>query len=222
MVTPSIQSESEITPIVQASGIDERIVGASESPVRNGKGGSQSTLPGSCDRELKNLDEEQLKVAIKSAWKKHERLARKDMGPMLYWLRDKLRAQGSRNDLRDRDEGFGAWVAKTIEISRRTADRWADEYGLANDLMKRDPKPTSGHVTKCIEDRPAEDADDFYERELREHGKLIQINCWVSQEDHKQYEEALKTIKEHFKIANDKEAVLKGVQYAAQSLSHGG
>ena len=58
---------------------------------RNGNGGSQSTLPVSSDSEYENLDEAELKAAIKSAWKKHERLAKKDMGPLLYWLRVKLR-----------------------------------------------------------------------------------------------------------------------------------
>jgi hypothetical protein len=41
----------------------------------------------------------------------------------------------------------------------------------------------------------------------------------VSQKDHKQYEQALKTIKKQFKIANDKEAVLKGVCYAAEIIA---
>src|SRR5277367_2250906 len=94
----------------------------------NGNGGSQSTLHVSSNSELEKLNENELRSAIKSAWKKHERLAKKDMGPLLYWLRVKLRAQGSRNDIIDKDRGFGAWVEDNLDITRRTADRWGDEY----------------------------------------------------------------------------------------------
>ncbi|HUE51748.1 MAG TPA: hypothetical protein VMO80_05380 [Terriglobales bacterium] len=45
------------------------------------------------------LNEQELKAAIIAAWKKHEELAKQDLAPMLYWLRDKLRAQGARNDI---------------------------------------------------------------------------------------------------------------------------
>lgn len=187
----------------------EQLNDSEHLPVRNENGGSQSTLLVPSDTELQKLNEQELKAAIKSAWKKHERLAKKDMGPLLYWLRFKLRAQGSRNDIHDEDRGFGAWVEDNLDISRRTADRWANEYGLANGLMMRDG--TSSQVTKS-------DEDEFYEQELRKHGKNIQFNYWVSQTVHKQYERSLKTIKKHFKIANDKEAVLRGVCYAAETI----
>lgn len=187
----------------------EQLNDSEHLPVRNENGGSQSTLLVPSDAELQKLNEQELKAAIKSAWKKHERLAKKDMGPLLYWLRFKLRAQGSRNDIHDEDRGFGAWVEDNLDISRRTADRWANEYGLANGLMMRDG--TSSQVTKS-------DEDEFYEQELRKHGKNIQFNYWVSQTVHKQYERSLKTIKKHFKIANDKEAVLRGVCYAAETI----
>ena len=182
----------------------------------NGDGHSQSTLPLPSASELKKLDEEELKAAIKSAWKKHERIAKKDMGPLLYWLREKLRAQGSRNDLRDQDKGFGAWVEENLDVTRRTADSWADAYAVANGLRER--KPTYGNASISSEAHPD---DDFHAAELRKHGRMIQINYWVSQKDHKQYEQALKTIKTHFKIANDKEAVMKGVQYAGQAIARG-
>jgi hypothetical protein len=180
----------------------------------NGNGGSQSTLPVSSDSELKKLDEEQLKAAIKFAWKKYERLAKKEMGQLLYLLREKLRAQGSRNDLRDRDKGFGAWVEETIEISRRTADRWADEYGLANGLMKR--KSTSRQVAKSFEAD-----DDFYARDLRKHGRQIQMNFWVSVGDYQRHEHAVKVLKKHFKTSSTQDAIVKGVEYAAQTLARG-
>jgi hypothetical protein len=130
---------------------------------------SESTAPD--DAELQKLNTEQLKAAIVSAWKKMERIGKKDMGPQLYWLREKLRAQGSRNDIRDQDKGFGAWVEKTIEISRRTADRWADSYGLEHGLIKR--KSTSRHDDQKL--FSTED-DDFYAQELRKHGRQIQMN----------------------------------------------
>jgi hypothetical protein len=174
--------------------------------------GNTETLSVLPDLELQKLNEQELKAAIKSAWKKHERLAKKDMGPLLYWLRVRLRAQGSRNDIHDEDRGFGAWVEDNLDISRRTADRWADEYGLANGLMMRDG--TSSQVTKS-------DEDEFYEQELRKHGKNIQFNYWVSQTVHKQYEQALKTIKKQFKVTKDKQAVLKGVLYAAETIAAG-
>ncbi len=190
---------------------------AENLPPRNGNGGSQGTLPVSSDSELKKLDEEQLKDAIKSAWKKCERLAKKEMGQLLYLLREKLRAQGSRNDLRDRDKGFGAWVEETIEISRRTADRWADDYGLANGLMKR--KSTSRQVTKSFGDHPE---DDFYAQDLRKHGRQIQMNFWVPVREYQQHEKAVKALKKHFKTTSTQEAIVKGVQYAAQAIDRGG
>lgn len=182
----------------------------------NENGGSQSTLPVSSDSELQKLNEEELKAAIKSAWKKYERLAKKEMGQLLYLLREKLRAQGSRNDLRDGDKGFGAWVEQTIEISRRTADRWADEYGFANGLMKR--KATSGHVTKSFGEHVE---DDFYAQDLRKHGRQIQMNYWVSVTDYKRHEDAVKLLKKHFRTSSTQDAIVKGVQYAAQTLGRG-
>src|ERR1700734_1140488 len=90
----------------------------SEHPFfQNGNGTSHSTPPVSSDSELQKLGQAELKAAIQSAWKKLERIGKREMGPLLYWLREKLRAQGSRNDLRDRDKGFGAWVQETLQIS---------------------------------------------------------------------------------------------------------
>jgi hypothetical protein len=180
---------------------------------RNGNGGSQSTLPVSPDSEIKKLDEGQLKAAIKSAWKKVERVASKEMGPLLYWLREKLRAPGSRNDLRQQDKGFGAWVEENLDVTRRTADSWANAYAFENGLRER--KPTYGNPSTGSE---AHEDDDFYDQELRKQGKLIQINYWVTQKLHKQYEEALTVLKKHFNTTSDKEAVVKGVLRAAGQI----
>src|ERR1035437_6427193 len=181
---------------------------------RNGNGGSQSTLPVAPDSELEKLDEGQLKAAIKSTWKKYERLAKKEMGQLLYLLRENLRAQGSRNDLRDRDKGFGAWVEETIEISRRTADRWADEYGLANDLMKR--KATS----RQDDQKSFQHEDDAAQEEKRrKHGRMILGNHWVPLGEYQQHERALEVLKKHFQTSSKQDAIAKGVQYAATTLA---
>lgn len=184
-------------------------------PSRHASAVSESTAPG--DAELQKLSEEQLKAAIVSAWKKLERIGKKDMGPLLYWLREKLRAQGSRNDLRDKDKGFGAWVEKTVEISRRTADRWADGYGLEHGLIKR--KSTSRHdVQKLF----STGEDDFYSQELRKHGRQIQMNYWVTQSIFQRYETAVKVLRRHFKTTSSQEAVVKGALYAAENLASQG
>jgi hypothetical protein len=194
----------------------EQLNDSEHLPVRNGHGGSQGTLPVSPDSELQKLNEEELKAAIKSAWKKYERLAKKEMGQLLYWLREKLGAQGSRNDLRNQDKGFGAWVEQTIEISRRTADRWADEYGLANGLMKR--RATSRHDDQKLF---AHDDDDFQEAKRRKHGRQIQMNYWVPVSEFQRHEKAVKVLKKHFKTTSTQDAIVKGVQYAAQALARG-
>jgi hypothetical protein len=183
---------------------------------RNGNGGSRSTLPVSADSELKKLDEGQLKAAIKSTWKKHERLAKKEMGPLLYWLREKLRAQGTRNELRDQDKGFGAWVDENLEVTRRTADIWANEYAVANGLIKR--KLTFGSTSKSSEAHPD---DAFYDDDLRKHGRQIQMNYWVPVGEYQRHEKAVKALKKHFKTTSTQEAIVKGVQYAAKTLASG-
>jgi hypothetical protein len=113
-------------------------------------GAQQSGSGTSKESELEKLDEQELKAAIKSAWKKHEQLAKADMAPLLYWLRERLRAQGARNDIADSDRGFGTWVEHNLDISRRTADRWADDWGIAHDLKEPSKRvaPTSGQMSK--------------------------------------------------------------------------
>jgi hypothetical protein len=73
------------------------------------------------------------------------------MAPMLYQLRAKIKAQGKAG------EGFGQWVETHLDISRRTADRWADEYARKHGLKtfrqmtksrpKQSPKTADGKVT---------------------------------------------------------------------------
>ena len=85
---------------------------------------SAGTEPAKADySELAKLGEHELKAAIKAEWKKHEESARADLAPLLYFLRERLRAQGARNDLANSERGFEAWVEENLDISRRTADR---------------------------------------------------------------------------------------------------
>jgi hypothetical protein len=170
-----------------------------------------SEVPSDPSAKPENLNEQQLKTLLRAACKKYEASAKKEMSPLIYWLREKMRAQGSRNDLHDKDRGFGAWVDDNLDISRRTADRWANEWAIANKLMQ----PTSGHVSK------SED-DDFYAKELQKHENLVLIkylNYWVSPRQHEQYTQAVKTLQQHFKAANDKEAIYKGVLYVANAVA---
>jgi len=148
------------------------------------------------------LNEQELKAAIKAAWKKHEELAKQDLAPMLYWLRDKLRAQGARNDLtQDKDRGFAFWVEEHLDISRRTADRWCDWYAVK---MGYKQEATSGHLSKS-------DLE-LYEDILDTHkGKLqIAFNVWVPKALHVQYQKALARLQSEFGLKEKKEAVVRG------------
>ena len=159
--------------------------------------------------EPHTLTEQQLKSELKAAWKKHEKVAREEMGPLLYWLRDKLRAQGSRNDIHDKDRGFGAWVEDNLDISRRTADRWADDYAVKAGLKAAS---TSGQVSKSDEE--------LYEEILANHqGKQqIAFNTWVPTSVHVQFQKALTTLQSKFGVKNKKEALVRGVIYAATTI----
>lgn len=80
---------------------------------------------------------EQLSVAeLKTKLVEMAKWSRERMAPLLYHLRKKLKAQGARNDRRHNNEGFGAWVEAHLPITRRTADRWADEFAISQGLKK--------------------------------------------------------------------------------------
>jgi hypothetical protein len=66
---------------------------------------------------LEKLGVNDLKTKITNTWGKYKRAAQRTMGPLLYHLRKKLKAQGKSS------AGFGAWVEDNVDISRRTADR---------------------------------------------------------------------------------------------------
>lgn len=89
---------------------------------------------------IEQMDVPELKAKLVEA----SRITKGQMAPMLYFLRLKLKKQGSRNG-----EGFGAWVEANLSwfITRRTADLWADEWGIENGLME--PRnPTSRNISK--------------------------------------------------------------------------
>ncbi len=169
---------------------------------------ASGTPPVRSDAELEKMSAVRLKATITSEWKRHERLAKNDMAPLLYWLREKLRAPGSRNDIHDKDRGFGAWVAANLPISRATVDRWADEYGEKIRLIT--PDLTSPHVRRGCKN------PEFYRRKLAKRGKGIKL--FVKEPLRDQYWDALNSIKKHFNIADNGEAVVKGLCYAVEAI----
>lgn len=100
---------------------------------------------------IAKLSVAELKEKLEKIWHKHEKLCRTQMAPLLYHLRLKLKAQGKTG------AGFGAWVEDTLDISRRTADRWADEWAVAQGLKKpsKRAKPTFRQMSKS-ESNPAD------------------------------------------------------------------
>ena len=156
------------------------------------------------------LSVDELKAAIVAAWKKHEALAKAELAPMLYWLRDKLSAQGSRNDLHDKDRGWEIWVIEHLDISRRTADRWCAWYAKEVGLV-----PTSGHVAGS-DAGPWEDILNDHENQLQ-----IAFNCWVPKAMHAKYQKALSVLQKKFGLKNKKEALVRGVIYAATVIDEG-
>src|SRR6266478_4409136 len=159
------------------------------------------------DTEIQELSEQELKAAIISAWKKHEELAKAELAPLLYWLRERLRAQGARNDLvHDKDRGWEVWVTEHLDISRRTADRWCAWYAEKEGLTPPDTCP--------------EVDTEIWEDILDQHKGQQQIafNCWVSTSVHAQFTKALTKIQKKFGLNDKKKALVRGVIYAANFI----
>jgi len=101
--------------------------------------------------KIEDLSVTELKNKLEKIWQRHEKLCRTEMAPLLYHLRLKLKAQGKAG------AGFGLWVEDTLDISRRTADRWADEWAISQGLKKPSKKakkvftPTSRQMTKSAD-----------------------------------------------------------------------
>jgi len=174
-------------------------------------GAQQSASGTASDSELQKLSEQELKAAIIAAWKKHEALARADLAPLLYWLRERLRAQGARNDLtHDKDRGWEVWVTEHLDISRRTADRWCAWYAEQAGL-KQESLPVT-----CLEVDAGPWEDIFDQHKGKQQ---IAFNCWVKTSIHAQYQKAITQIQAKFGLKDKKEAVIQGVIYAAKSIA---
>ncbi len=102
----------------------------------------ESELSMSYKRNFEKLSVAELKATLEKIWRKHEKLCREQMAPLLYHLRLKLKAQGKSG------AGFGAWVEDHLDISRRTADRWADEWAISKGLMKPRKASTFRQMSK--------------------------------------------------------------------------
>jgi hypothetical protein len=101
--------------------------------------------------KIEDLSVTELKNKLERIWQKHEKLCRTEMAPLLYHLRLKLKAQGKTG------AGFGVWVEDTLDISRRTADRWADEWAISQGLKKPSKKSrTFRQVTKSEDGHTAD------------------------------------------------------------------
>jgi hypothetical protein len=101
-------------------------------------------------------------------------------------------------------------VEENLDISRRTADRWCEWFAVEAGL-----KPgTSRQVTK------SED-DEFYAAILNDHRGETQIafNCWVKTAIHTQFTKALAKIQKQLGLKNKKEAMVRGVLYAATAIN---
>ena len=94
------------------------------------------------EASLEKLTVAELKAKLCRVWKKYQRPAERTMAPLLYYLRDKLKAQGKTG------AGFGAWVEDHLDICRRSADRWANEWAVSKGLMKPRKPLTFRQVSK--------------------------------------------------------------------------
>ncbi len=109
--------------------------------------------------KAETLSISELKTKLQNIWRKHEKLCRESMGEYLYWLRKKMRAQGARNDKKDKPEGFGIWCQENLHITRRTADQWANDWAVAHGLQKPSKKTlkTFGKTSKSDKGNTAVD-----------------------------------------------------------------
>jgi hypothetical protein len=121
------------------------------------------------NKDLEKLSVVELKATLENIWRKHEKLCHSKMAPLLYHLRLKIKAQGKSG------AGFGAWVEDHLDISRRTADRWADQWAISKGLMKPRKKSTFRQLPKSEKESrdgqitvplsftlPKEEADKFF------------------------------------------------------------
>jgi hypothetical protein len=101
-------------------------------------------------QSLETLSVSELKNQLCKVWEKHRHTAERTMAPLLYFLRKKLKAQGKSG------AGFGAWVEDNLDVSRRTADRWADAYAVSKGWKKpkKQNTPAFGQMSKSAKPNP--------------------------------------------------------------------
>ena len=102
----------------------------------------ERVLSMSHESSFEKLPVAELKATLENIWGKHKKMCRVQMRPLLYHLRLKLKAQGKSG------AGFGAWVEDHLDICRRTADLWADEWAISKGLMK--PRKRNGTTFRKI------------------------------------------------------------------------
>jgi len=137
------------------------------------------------------LSRSQLEAALKQC----VRLTKDRMAPLLYYLREKEKKQGSRAG-----GGFGAWVEEHLPFTRRTADNWANEYGISKGLMKPPRKLTSRKSSKGSE------YDDIGRGKPHPDG-VVKVQFVLRTEERRDFEKAKATL--------DKRGVLARVIYDA-------
>jgi hypothetical protein len=133
---------------------------------------------------------------LKSRLVHHAKRNRAVMAPLLFELRKRIKAQGRKA------EGFGAWVESHLDMSRRTADRWADDWAIAHGLKKPPKRATTfGQLTKS---KPSVD------------GKVtMSVSFIVDKQKQDEFVEAMEILGE------DAEGIIfKAVTEAAKKKSH--
>jgi len=149
-----------------------------------------------------NLSIPELKAKLKLVAEQ----TREAMAEMLYWLREKLKAQGTRNDLQRKREGFAAWCEANLGISRRTADRWANDWAFANGKKRKSSKRTSGH----------RDQKSLNDAETGPPRITFNLPLLLNEGDHEEFMWAVETIGEDevaslvFKTVTEKAKELEG------------
>lgn len=126
---------------------------------------------------LEKLTAVELKAKLSRAWKKYQRAAERSMAPLLYFLRKKLKAQGKTG------AGFGVWVEDNLDISRRTADRWADTWAISKGLKK--PSSRGGQTFRQVSKSSKQTTD----------GKLVaKLSFVLTEREHEEFMAALQIL----------------------------
>ena len=129
--------------------------------------------------DFTHLSVAQLQERLTQIWVRYEPAIKDEIAPLLFHLREKLKKQGSRTG-----EGFCNWVDNNLGLSRKTANRWADDYAISKELKKPahgSGGGTSGQVTKS-------------EPRFPDGKRTYQLSWVVSEEEYDQMEKAVRTL----------------------------